>query len=123
MNQGNVAPFLGDDGVWQDGGLVFHFPSTQQWAAIFLAFQSQAWHTDDTTGHTISAPQPGPGPQPGPEEPDHSVRIIGALVNPKGGGPETETVPILNAPPDTIDLSGWQLVDKLKHKHGLSGTI
>ena len=115
MNQGNVAPFLGDDGVWQDGGLIFHFPTTQQWAAIFLAFQSQAWHTDDTTGHTIT--------EPGPEEADLSVRIVGALVNPKGGGTEIETVTILNATPDTIDLSGWQIADKLKHKHGLSGTI
>ena len=33
MNQGNVPPFLGDDGVWQDGGLVLQFPSTQQWVA------------------------------------------------------------------------------------------
>src|SRR4030095_10576250 len=54
MNQGNVPPFLGDDGVWQDGGLLFRFPSSQQWVGIFLAFQSQAWHTDDRTGHTIA---------------------------------------------------------------------
>ena len=61
MNQGNVPPFLGDDGVWQDGGLVLQFPSTQQWVAIFLAFQSQAWHTDDTTGHTSSDTPTRPG--------------------------------------------------------------
>jgi uncharacterized protein YukJ len=123
MNQGNVPPFLGDDGVWQDGGLVFQFPSTDQWAAIFLAFQSQAWHTDDKTGHTITEPQPGPGPEPGPGEPDLIVRIVGALVNPEGPGPEHETVTILNATPKAIDLAGWQIADKLKHKHGLSGAI
>jgi len=114
MNQGNVSPFLGDDGVWQDGGLVLQFLSTRQWVAIFLAFQSQAWHTDDTTGHTISdTPQPG----------DHAIRIVGALVNPIGPGPEHETVTILNASPSAIDLGGWQIADKLKNKHGLSGKI
>src|SRR4030095_1300714 len=35
MNQGNVAPFLGDDGVWQDGGLLFRFTSSPQWVGIF----------------------------------------------------------------------------------------
>jgi len=123
MNQGNVPPFTDDDGVWQDGGFVFQFPATNQWAAIFLAFQSQAWHTDDKTGHTITEPPPGPGPEPGPDEPDHTIRIIGALINPKGGAPEHETVTILNTTPNAIDLTGWQIADKLKKKHGLSGTI
>jgi len=121
MNQGNVAPFLGDDGVWQDGGLLIQFPSSSQWVAIFLAFQSQAWHTDDHTGHTISGTPPGP--EPDPTEPDHTVRIIGALVNPIGPAPEHETVSILNATPNSIDLNGWQIADKLKHKQGLSGSI
>ena len=99
--------------MWQDGGLVLQFSSTQQWVAIFLAFQSQAWHTDDTTGHTISdTPQL-----------DHAIRIVGALVNPIGPAPEHETVTILNASPSAIDLTGWQIADKLKKKHGLSGTI
>jgi uncharacterized protein YukJ len=124
MNQGNVAPFLGDDGVWQDGGLLLQFPSTQQWVAIFLAFQSQAWHTDDKTGHTSTdTPQPGPGPQPDPSEPDQTIRIVGALINPIGPGPEHETVTILNASPQAINLSGWQIADKMKNKYGLSGTI
>jgi uncharacterized protein YukJ len=124
MNQGNIPPFLGDDGVWQDGGLVLQFSSTQQWVGIFLAFQSQAWHTDDTTGHTSpDTPHPGPGPQPGPGEPDHAIRIVGALVNPIGPAPEHETVTILNASPSAINLTGWQIADRLKNKHGLSGTI
>jgi len=124
MNQGNVAPFLGDDGVWQDGGLLLQFPSTTHWVAVFLAFQSQAFHTDDTTGHTSSAtPEPGPGPQPSPSEPDHTIRIVGAMVNPVGPAPEHETVTILNASPNAINLAGWQIADRLKKKHGLTGTI
>ena len=53
MNQGNSGPFAADDGAWQDGGLMLHFPAQNQWVAILLAFQSQAWHTDDRTGHTL----------------------------------------------------------------------
>lgn len=113
MNQGNVARFAGDDGVWQDGALMFYFPSSKQWVAVFLAFQSQAWHTDDKTGHAIVD---GPAP-------DHVIRIVGALVNPLGPSPEQETVTLLNASPTDIDLAGWQLADRLKNKMALSGTI
>ncbi len=113
MNQGNVSPFLDDDGVWQDGALMFHFPSPDQWVAIFLAFQSQGWHTDDQTGHTI----------PDIVEPDHIVRIVGALVNPIGPAPEQEKVIILNTSPNAIDLTGWKIADKMKHKQDLSGSI
>lgn len=61
MNQGNTGQFRRDDGVWQDGGLLLHYPGTDQWVAIFLAFQSQSWHTDDHTGHStpgVLAPSP-----------------------------------------------------------------
>jgi len=112
MNQGNVAQFRGDDGVWQDGGLAVHFPSASRWVAIFLAFQSQAWHTDDTTGHTITdAPPPPP-----PLTPDTTaaVRIVAAMVNPVGPAPEHESVVLLNASPGAVDLTGWRIADRLK---------
>ena len=119
MNQGNEPRFARDDGTWQDGALVFRFPSTDQWVAVFLAFQSQAWHTDDATGHAITEP----GPLPGPTEPDRIARIVGALVNPVGPAPEPETVTLLNASPDPVELTGWELMDRLKNKQSLSGTI
>jgi uncharacterized protein YukJ len=53
MNQGNIKKFSDDDGVFQDGGLVIHYKDTGQWIGIFLAFASQAVHTDDRTGHAI----------------------------------------------------------------------
>jgi uncharacterized protein YukJ len=84
MNQGNVPPFVRDDGVWQDGGLLIALPATNQWVGIFLAFQSQAWHTDDVTGHRSSDVQdPGPGPDPNPGEPDrmkHMHTLSGTLA-------------------------------------------
>ena len=69
MNQGNVGQFVKDDGVFQDGGLLVHFPDQHEWVAVFLRFQSQAWHTDDTTGHTI----PGTG-RSGRRSPTHESR-------------------------------------------------
>jgi Uncharacterized conserved protein (DUF2278)/Lamin Tail Domain len=95
--------------VWQDGGLLIHFPSEDRWVGIFLAFQSQAWHTDDSTGHAIEGAPPTPAPT---DEP--SVRILAAMINPNGGSPERETVLLLNASPQAIDLSGWQLADRNK---------
>ncbi len=123
MNQGNDPSHRGEDGVWQDGGLILRFPATDQWVAIFLAFQSQAWHTDDVTGHRLPGPTPGPGPTPHPSEPDFRVRIVGALVNPIGPGPEAETVTLLNATPQAIDLAGWRLIDKSERTQALSGRI
>jgi uncharacterized protein YukJ len=114
MNQGNVGRFTADDGVWQDGALLFHFPAEQRWVALFLAFQSQAWHTDDETGHTLPSI---------PTETDYIVRIIAALVNPVGPAPEQETVTLLNTSAQQIDLTGWAIADRMEHTHVLAGTI
>lgn len=46
MNQGNGAQFAKDNGIWQDGALMFQH-SNGKWLAIFLAFQSQTFDTDD----------------------------------------------------------------------------
>ncbi|HKR52361.1 MAG TPA: DUF2278 family protein [Pseudonocardiaceae bacterium] len=109
MNQGNSTAFRRDDGVWQDGGLLLHFPAQSRWAAIFLAFQSQAWHTDDITGHAIT------GTEPPPELGTEIVRIAAALVNPAGGAPEAETVTLINISPAPVDLTGWRIADRLDH--------
>src|ERR687898_3677804 len=119
MNQGNDPQFARDDGVWQDGALVFRFPQAGQWVAVFLAFQSQAWHTDDVTGHAITEPGPGPGPN----EPDRVVRIVGTLVNPLGPAPEPEKITLLNTSPETVQLAGWTIADRSKNKQTLSGEI
>ncbi len=96
MNQGNSGRFVRDDGVWQDGALLFGFPQEhsrqdRQWVAVFLAFQSQSWHTDDTTGHAL----PGePGPVPGPEDPHGVVtgrRRAGQRSRPGAGAGDGDT--------------------------------
>jgi uncharacterized protein YukJ len=131
MNQGNAAQFKRDDGVWQDGGLILRFPAQDQWVAIFLKFQSQAWHTDDVTGHQIPAAgggapsdptTPQPGSLPTADHPDGLVRIVGALVN-AVATPEVEMVTLLNTSPRAIDLAGWVLMDKQKNRQPLAGSL
>lgn len=46
MNQGNSGKYKKDNGVYQDGGLVFEYPDGK-WQAFFFAFQSQTFDTDD----------------------------------------------------------------------------
>ncbi|ASA21919.1 YukJ family protein [Paenibacillus donghaensis] len=48
MNQGNEGRWKVDNGPWQDGGILIQFKD--KWVAIFLAFLSQSWCTDDK-GH------------------------------------------------------------------------
>ncbi|MFF3613172.1 DUF2278 family protein [Streptomyces sp. NPDC002580] len=117
MNQGNSARFQRDDGIWQDGGLLIHFPAQARWVGVFLAFQSQSWHTDDVTGHSV-VPGDGDGDGGGggggrPEPGGQPVRIVAALVNPRGPAPESENVTLINASPD---LTGWHLADRLDHR-------
>ncbi|NPC91846.1 YukJ family protein [Bacillus sp. WMMC1349] len=52
MNQGNLERWKNDNGIWQDGGILIHFEQENRWVAIFLAFQSQSWCTDEN-GHAV----------------------------------------------------------------------
>ena len=135
MNQGNSGRFVSDDGVYQDGGLLVHFPDQYEWTAIFLKFQSQSWHTDDRTGHAIGAPRPpAPPPVPGPpappppaepptiEDPEGLVRIVAALVN-ATQSPEVEIVTLINTSPHDINLAGWALLDTQKKRLPLSDVL
>ena len=44
-----------------------------------------------------------------------AIQILAAMANPVGPAPERETVLLLNASPQSVDLSGWRLADRLKH--------
>jgi uncharacterized protein YukJ len=114
MNQGNAGQFQKDNGVWQDGALLINYPSRSQWVGIFLAFQSQSFHTDDITGNRIDTLIPVNSA---------GVRIVAAAVNPKGQDQGLEKVTVINTSPDIVDLTGWALADRLKRKLSLSGKI
>jgi len=54
MNQGNPAEnHYADNGVWQDGAIFMSLPATNTWIAVFIAFQTQLWNTDDVTGDAL----------------------------------------------------------------------
>ena len=139
MNQGNAARFRSDDGVWQDGALLLHFPAIvdgegrevfpEQWVGVFLAFQSQCWHTDDATGHCLG-PDRDEDEDEGDErrreeeaERDGRVRIVAALVNPVGHDPGRETVTLVNTTAEPIDLGGWAIADRNKNRSDLAGPV
>ncbi len=113
MNQGSVGRFQSSNGVWQDGALLIHFPARHQWVGIFLAFQSQCFHTDDRTGDAI--------PEACEKPVEAVVKILAALVNPLGDDPGKESVTLINVSPDVVDLNGWALADKQKRKFRLQG--
>jgi uncharacterized protein YukJ len=129
MNQGNAGRFVGDDGVWQDGALLLHYPAENRWSALFLAFQSQALHTDDVTGHALPGSRRfedvvrdgGTMPPPPDEFNDGIVRIVGALVNPFGHDPGLESVTLLNLSPEPIDLAGWQIANRNDDRFTIAG--
>ncbi|WP_456846976.1 DUF2278 family protein [Cellulomonas sp. P5_C6] len=121
MNQGNGGRFEDDDGPWQDGALLIHHAGADQWVAVFLAFQSQAWHTDDATGHALESLV-----LPGDTEPvitDRRVRVVASMVNGPGAAPEQETVTLVNVTAAPIDLSGWAVADAAKHRIVLTGPV
>lgn len=110
MNQGSTGRFQPTNGIWQDGGMLIHFPSSDKWLAFFTAFQSQSFNTDEK-GDAITPPPP-PGIAP--------IRIVAALVNPAGDDVGKESVYIINLSPENIPLKGWSIVDKLGKKEAIA---
>ena len=121
MNQGNPqGKYFGDNGIYQDGGLIFYFASRNRWAAVFTAFQSQSFYTDNVTGNpTTEVPKPGPAPT----QNITPVSIIAAMVNPGGDDVGLEYVILLNKSNQDINLNGWQIVDKLNKKETIRKKI
>ena len=123
MNQGNDRNHTGDDGVYQDGGVIIYYQQTDRYVGAFLAFNSQVWFTDNQSGHRL----PGYGEGPlveGPEEvePTGLVHIIAAFVNPEGNDVGLETVTLFNASTAPVRLDGWKLLDRNNKVESLSGT-
>lgn len=129
MNQGNPpGRFAQDNGIHQDGGLLLSLPASRTFVAIFLAFQSQTFDTDEQ-GQARPGSQPcrgagaPPPPPPPPGQASGDVRIIAALVNPRGEDPGLETVTLLNTGAADVDLSGWVIEDRQSKRDILSGAL
>lgn len=125
MNQGNDPGHRDDDGVYQDGGVIFHFPQTDRYVGVFLAFDSQVWFTDNQNGHRLPGHAEGPmaeGPPPDvPPTGSGLVYIVAALANPDGDDVGKETVTLFNAATTPIVLDGWKLMDRQNKIEDLTG--
>jgi hypothetical protein len=51
----------------------------------------------------------------------HAVRIVAALINPRGDDPGHETVTLLNTLPEPVPLTGWVITDTARRRHPLDG--
>ena len=91
MNQGNAGRFAATTASGRTAGCCCTSRTRTSGWRVFLAFQSQAWHTDDVTGHALAG-DPGGRTR-------HPCGSSAALVNPVGPAPEAETVTLLNAGP------------------------
>ncbi|KAL6922868.1 hypothetical protein FSST1_000142 [Fusarium sambucinum] len=125
MNQGNSGRWLTDNGVFQDGALIFQFDD--HWEAVFIGFASQAVHTEDggkragyplpdqdfMTWANFLAPERSTDEKCKNDVADSPVFIAEALVNPPGPdqqpGTAPETITLKNRTGDEIDLSGWKI--------------
>lgn len=55
MNQGNGGKYKKDNGIYQDGALIFEYPD-DKWRGFFFAFQSQTFNTDNR-GNPVKIPK------------------------------------------------------------------
>jgi uncharacterized protein YukJ len=118
MNQGNRDEHWHDNGIWSDGGLIFHEPERDRWSAIFLAFQTQAWHTDDR-GNPIPYPR-----HDGQRADDYPpARIVGAFVHPNERKEGVENIAIRNELGEPLSVAGWRLLNRDGDAVVLDGVI
>ena len=103
--------------------------------ALFLKFQNQVWHTAGERALPIAGAPAVPEipiPETGmiqawavvsEDSPSHLATIISAMVNPLGRDRGNESVTILNTSAETLDLSGWALMDEHERRQTLSGSV
>jgi len=126
MNQGNPAgQFAKDNGVFQDGGLILSLPNRHM--GLFLRFQTQWLPTDDATGHRLANAQAIPPGGVPPIVPglvgDPDIYIERALVNPAGDDVGKEAVVLGNATTESVNISGWRIIDKNDNFDTLQGAL
>ncbi|MFN8592403.1 MAG: DUF2278 family protein [Thermomicrobiales bacterium] len=123
MNQGNEDEHRHDNNTWSDGALIFHEPQRDRWLAIFLAFQTQSWHTDDD-GNPLHHPEPAHdnGHFRG-ESGLPLARIVAAFVHPNEEKTGVEHVEIRNDEHQPLSVEGWGIANRVWNVAPLSGHI
>jgi uncharacterized protein YukJ len=100
-----------ENGIWGDGACFLWAETTHRMTAIFLAFQAQAWHTDDE-GNAVAGAT-------GAEPPTYDYANGGALIPPLARAAEitsahvqpdrTASVTLSNMSASPLDISRWTL--------------
>ena len=123
MNQGNRDEHWHDNAIWSDGGLIVHEPSGDRWSALFLAFQTQSWHTDGG-GDPIPYPDRSDGrPEASDEGCTPRARIVAAYVHPNDEKRGVEHVAIRNDGQNPLHVSGWRLLNRDGDETTLDGIV
>jgi uncharacterized protein YukJ len=131
MNQGTPRHdrHAHDNGTWQDGAVFLHLRRERRWVAIFLAFQTQRWQTDEAGYPGSESPaRPDAGssaPKSGRRrvKVGEGVRILTADVNPAGDDRGLETVTLHNTTAAPVRLDGWQLDNGENARLALHGEL
>ncbi|KAL2845306.1 hypothetical protein BJY01DRAFT_214386 [Aspergillus pseudoustus] len=110
MNQGNtsIPRYSGENGVFQDGALIFHFPETDKWIGLFFAFASQAVHTSEDEGRAILLSRVTWKDLLLDDLIENSVAIRRALVNPPQGQ-QQQFVTLTNLTDRKLSLARWKI--------------
>jgi uncharacterized protein YukJ len=123
MNQGNRDEHWHDNGTWSDGGLVFRDAGHGRWSAIFLAFQTQSWHTDER-GNPVPYPDHDDR-RPAARDDDRPplARIVAAFVHPNDEKRGVEHISIRNDSDDPLSVGGWRLLNRYGDATVLHGVV
>ena len=123
MNQGNHDEHRSDNGVWSDGGLIIHEPGRDHWSAIFLAFQTQSWHTDGR-GDPIAYPdQSNHHREAKGEVWTPRARIVGAFIHPNDEKRGVKQIAVRNDRDEPLHISGWRLMNRDGDRVILDGIV
>jgi len=116
MTQGDppaIDQRLRENGVWRDGACFIWDERSRRMTGIFLAFQTQAWHTDDSgapvAGLTGSEP-PAYDFANGLGAPLPLQRRAAEITSAHRAPDRTGAVVVTNMSAAPLDLAGWSIL-------------
>ena len=116
---------LHENGVWHDGACFIWDARARRMSAIFLAFQSQAWHTNDegdvlygATGCEAPLYDFSQGAFSALPIPRRAAEITSAHRAPDGTG----VIVVANMSAEALDLTNWRLLVDAQRTYPLPAT-
>jgi uncharacterized protein YukJ len=114
-----------ENGAWHDGACFIWDAAARRMTAVFLAFQAQAWHTDENGAPLMGAT--------GAEPPRYDfakglgeplpLRLRAAEITSAHRAPDgTSAIVVTNMGASALDLSGWSILAQASQMIGLPAT-